>query len=128
MIPQFFINKNILVGLILAGVTAYLYSYVSGLKRDIMSLEVKVTKLQKDVVFKTLEKERLETAIQKQNYLIENLRAKESKAKRELAKWNSLPPKVKYKVITKIREVKSDDCKDIKNVINAVRNIDYNSL
>jgi hypothetical protein len=47
---------------------------------------------------------------------------------KELSDWKNKEPKVRYEKIYSIREVKSDDCEDIKNTIDDVRTIDYGEL
>ena len=47
----------------------------------------------------------------------------------KLEEWKAKPPQVRYEVIYKDREViKSNDCEDIKNRLDDVRVIDFNSL
>jgi len=75
-----------------------------------------------------LESVRYKNVVDVQNKQIQFLKVSKKKALDKLVKWKSLPPKIKYKTITKIREVKSDDCKDIKNTLDAIYSIDYNSL
>lgn len=38
------------------------------------------------------------------------------------------PPEIRYKTIEKIREVVSNDCEDIKRILNDVRAINFNGM
>ena len=118
--------------LIVSGVTLLLliglYFYIHTLKTQIQDLKNQLTQNQVELANYKLESERYKNAIDIQNNKINELKISKDNALDKLNKWKALPDKIKYRTITKIREVKSNDCKDIKNTINAVRNIDYNSL
>ena len=118
--------------LIVSGVTLLLliglYFYIHTLKTQIQDLRSQLTQNQVELANYKLESERYKNAIDIQNNKINELKISKDNALDKLNKWKALPDKIKYRTITKIREVKSNDCKDIKNTINAVRNIDYNSL
>ena len=120
--------KNIIVGIVILLLVIGLYFYIHTLKTQIQDLRSQLTQNQVELANYKLESERYKNAITTQNKQIEELKVSKDNALAKLNKWKALPPKIKYKTITKIREVKSNDCKDIKNTINAIRNIDYNSL
>lgn len=50
------------------------------------------------------------------------------KAKQSLDEWKSKKPEIRYEVIYKIREQKSNDCNTTKNVLDSIRNLDYSRL
>ena len=118
--------------LIVSGVTLLLliglYFYIHTLKTQIQDLRSQLTQNQVELANYRLQSERYKNAIDIQNRQVNELKVSKDNALDKLSKWKALPPKIKYRTITKIREVKSNDCKDIKNTINAIRNIDYNSL
>ena len=120
--------KNLIVGGVTLLLVIGLYFYIHTLKSQIIDLKEQLNKNQIEIANFKLENERYKNAITTQNKQIEELKASKDNALAKLNKWKALPPKIKYRTITKIREVKSNDCKDIKNTINAIRNIDYNSL
>ena len=120
--------KNIIVGGVTLLLVIGLYFYIHTLKIQIQDLRSQLTQNQVELANYRLESERYKNAIDIQNKQIEELKVSKNNALAKLNKWKALPPKIKYRTITKIRRIKSDDCKDIKNTINAVRNIDYNSL
>jgi hypothetical protein len=121
-------NIKMIAGGIVATLVVVLWVYVHNLKSLIDSLEDKISQMKTTMIYKKLEKERLENTIVSQNKSIELLRASDDEARAKLAKWKQLPPKVRYKVVYRDKEVKSNDCKDIKNVIDAVRDFDISRL
>jgi len=44
---------------------------------------------------------------------------------KEFQSWKDKPAEIKYKEIIKHQEVKSNECKDIKNIINDIRNTSF---
>ena len=90
--------------------------------------ELEIEALNQKVIACTHLNDTLKLQIVNQNEKIESLRVDVKEKQQELTKWRSKPPNVKYKTITKIREVKSDECEDISNTIDAVRNLDYRVL
>ena len=120
--------KNMILSFIVAAIIMGIVMYVSSLKDEVQVLKLDNSKLHEKLLLYRLESERLESSVAIQNKEIELLKHNESLAKAELKSWKAKKPEVKYKTITKIREVHSDECKDIKNTINAVRSIDYSNL
>jgi len=125
MIPQarIYVTAIVVLSLLLG-----LYFYIHSLKEQITTLREHLYAKNMEIANLQLESERCEAAISQQNKAIEEVRTREMQAKKELQAWKNKKPEVKYKVITKIREVKSDECADIKRVINSVRNLDFSSL
>lgn len=44
---------------------------------------------------------------------------------KEFQEWKDKPAEIKYKEIIKYKEVKSNECKDIKSIINDIRNTSF---
>jgi len=128
MFAQLNIYKNMIIGGVIIILIAGLYFYIHTLKSKIQDLENSLKDNQIELANSKLQSERYKNALDSQNKEIEALKLNEKLSLAKLKKWKSLPPKIKYKTITKIREVKSNECKDIKNQLDAVRHIDYNSL
>ena len=128
MFTQLAIYKNMIMAGIVGIFVIGLYFYIHGLNKNIEALKKSLLQNQVKLANSKLESTRYKAALDSQNKEIEGLKTQKSLAESKLKKWKSKPPGVKYKVIYKVREVKSNDCKDIKNVINSVRHIDYNSL
>ena len=120
--------KNIIVGIATLLLVIGLYFYIHTLKIQIQDLRSQLTQNQVELANYKLESERYKNAIDAQNKLIVDLKVSKDDALAKLNKWKALPPKVKYKTITKIREVKSNDCKDIKRVLDSIKLIDPNKL
>jgi len=128
MIEQLKVYRSFIVAGVAGLIAVSLYFYISGLKSNITKLEAKVSKTQLELANTKLESERFKNAVEEQNAKIQNLKVSKEESDAKLAKWKALPPKIKYKTITKIREVKSDECKDIKNALDAVKLINPNIL
>ena len=111
----------VIIGLILV-------TYAFSLKVEVSRLSKRVTELQANVAYKALETERLKAAVIKYNSAVQAMKIDKNKLRKELQLWKKKKLEIRYKTITKIREVQSDKCKDIKNVINNVRHINYHEL
>lgn len=105
-----------------------LYFYIHSLKSQISDLQSSLKDSQVEIANYKLESSRLRNVLAQQSEKIEALKSDKQNALKTLAKWKELPPKVKYKTITKIREVKSDECEDIKNQLDAIKRINFSSL
>ena len=122
-------NKLILETIGLAVMLISLMFYINGLKSSISDLTIANRDLAIEITHKNLEKERLENTLKTQNKEIEDARHNKNLAQAKLKKWKNLPPKIKY-IHTPpiIREVKSNECDDIKKSITALRHLDFRSL
>jgi len=121
--------RNLIIAGIVGFIAMAMYFYVSGLKSEIVKLEGKVSKIQLELANIKIEKERFKNIADEQSSKIQNLKASKEKSDAKLAKWKALPPKIKYiRIPREIREVKSDECEDIKNALDAVKLIDPNIL
>ena len=128
MFAQLNIYKNMIIGGVIIVLITGLYFYIHTLKSQINNLQDLLKDNQIELANSKLQSERYKNALDSQNKEVEALKLNEKLSLAKLKKWKSLPPKIKYKTITKIREVKSDECKDIKNVLNAVKLINPNIL
>ena len=128
MYAQISLYKNLIIGAIIAAAILGLYFYVNSLKSEIKDLKITLLKTQNSLVNEKRQSSLYRTALDNQTKQIEQLEAHTKLANAKLQKWKSQPAKVKYKVIYKTREIKSNDCKDIKSTLNAIRTIDYSSL
>lgn len=128
MFAQIQIYKNLILGVAITAAIAGLYFYISGLKLDIKDLKITVLETQNKLVNEKRQSSLYKTTLEKQSKQIEQLEAHTKLAKAKLKKWKSKPPDIKYKVIYKTREIKSNDCKDIKSTIDSIRSIDFSSL
>lgn len=99
----------------------HLNTDISNLRTALAYSEVSLTKLEES-------NRELNRSILVQNDAIELMAINKSKIDAEYAEWKAKPAKVRYEVIYKMREVKSDDCEDIKSVLDSSKSIDFNSL
>lgn len=65
----------------------------------------------------------LKSSINEQNQAIEKNKTDYEAKLKEFEEWKNKPVEIKYQYITK--EVKSNECKDIKDSINRVRSINF---
>lgn len=128
MFAQIQVYKNLILGGIILAAIAGLYFYISGLKSDIKDLKITMLETQNKLVNEKRQSTLFRTTLENQSKQIELLKVNTKLANTKLQKWKAQPPKVRYKVIYKNREVKSNDCKDIKSTIDSIRSIDYSSL
>lgn len=117
------ITAGLIVALILG-----LYFYIHSLKTQILNLQSNLKDSQIELANYKLESSRLKSALTEQNQKITLLKVEKQSAVKALEEWEAKPPKIKYKTITKVREVKSDECKDIKKQLDAIRHINFRSL
>lgn len=120
-------TQMILGGVILIIVMA-ISAYILTLKKDISNLTHERDGLNVAIANYRLENVNLKNSIEKQNNAIKELKASREKALMQIAEWHKQAPEIKYKVIEKIREVKSNECYELKDISDAIRNINYNDL
>ena len=128
MFGMFNAYKNMFLGGIVLVLVVGLYFYIHSLKSQISDLQSSLKDNQIELANSKLEANRLKTVLDQQNKKIKLLKIDTAKKTKVLIKWKELPPKIKYKTIIKIREVKSDECKDIKKQLDIIRHINFNSL
>jgi len=117
------------VGLILAIFAAFIWNEFQNKNLEIANLNTAVSEYETLVAKLEASNAQTKALITKQNEVIEEITTDRELALNKLEEWRAKPPQVKYEVIYKDREViKSDDCKDIKNRLDDVRTIDFNSL
>lgn len=128
MIGKFEVYKTAIAASVAVFTILGVYFYVQYLKMDIADLKSQLKDSEIAVANYKLENTRYKDAVALQNRKVEQMRKRENDAISKLREWKSKPAEVRYKTIYKTREVKSNECADIKNVISSVRYIDYDSL
>jgi len=123
MLNQLKIYENFIIGGLLIVASLVIYFYVNGYKAEITRLKTELKDTQLELANTKLESERFKNKVDEQNKNIEILKASEKLQLAKLKKIQNQKPSVRYKIIEKIREVKSDECKDIQNVLDSVRHI-----
>lgn len=128
MFAQISAYKNLIIGGIIVFAIIGLYAYVHSLKADIDKLKLQISKKNTEIANRKLEVERYRNSVSIQNKKIEALEMNKESADKKLAAWKSEPKEIKYKVIYKTKEVKSDECKAIKERLDYVKHLDLNEL
>jgi len=127
--PSF--NTYILMFFVSYVLSSFIYKNVledeiSNLKKDNIHLGQKVGSLKRQSAS-------LESFINSQNTQIRVLEVDYNNSIVELNEWKNKPIEVKYKTLyeylpTKIIKVKTNDCNTTNIILDAIRNIDYNSI
>jgi len=120
--------KYVIFAALIAFALLYGYVKVKKLNEHVNSLKVEMIKKDRDFAYLKLENERLLNSTNEQNKEIELLKLNEKLNLEKLKKWKKQKPEIRYKTITKFREVKSDECETLKSTIDAVKHIDFTSL
>lgn len=113
---------------ILYGVVVAMGITIVGMWIDNTRLEGKVNSLNVDLVVSKTNELTLGSVIKKQNDAISEFEVDKAKREQEYTELLSQPEKVRFeKVYVKVPsiEVKSDECKDIKKLIDDIRNAGY---
>ena len=126
-------NMNIIiyagVGLFVLIVSTLLYSSFQAKKLEIANLNTAVSEYETLVAKLEASNAQSKALIAKQNEAIEEITTDKELALNKLEEWRAKPPKIRYEVIYKDREViKSNECDDIKSRLDDVRDTDFNSL
>ena len=82
-----------------------------------------IQSLSAELVVANANKATLEAAIKSQNVVIESNRNDYEAKTAKYEEWQAKPAKIKYKTI--VKEVKSDDCIDIKNALDELSTIKF---
>lgn len=128
MLAQLNVYKNLAIGGVVLLLALSAYFYVHDLQEQILTLNSSLKDSYIEVANEKLQSSRYKSSLDSQNKGIELSKVSQAEARDKLRKWRAKPPEVRYITITKIREVKSDECEDIRKVINSVKLIDFNSL
>ena len=120
--------KNLIVGVVIIVLIVGLYFYTHSLKVQIRELRSDLKDSYVELANSKLESSRYKSALDAQSREVELLSVDKQKADKKLAEWKAKPAEIRYNVIYKIRKVKSNECKQIKAVINSIRSINYTDL
>ncbi len=128
MFAQFNLYKKAMLAVIAVGLVFGLYFYISGLRSDITELKMTIKDINIELANEKLQSTRYKSALDSQNEHIKQLSANDTLLRAKLIKWKNKPAIVKYETIYKIKEVKSDGCKEIKNRLDFVKQLDFSKL
>ena len=107
-----------LVLLLIAGITTYEIK-ISNLKSDLLKTENKLLEA-------TINNSKCKDSLSNQNSLIVSQKIDYNT---KLKAFREMPPKIRYEVIYKTtKEVKSNECEDIKSSLDDIRSLDLDKL
>ncbi len=120
--------KNyIIIGIVISMLTIILIEsiYIKLQSGKINFLQEKITEIKLDLSNEKANNTTLRSRIKDQNQKIEEYKNNYDSKLREFQEWKDKPAEIKYKEIIKYQEIKSNECKDIKNIINDIRNTSF---
>lgn len=120
--------KDMIVLIITSALFIMLGTYIYTLKERNKELKSDIKQYEYDNFVAKQNTLICEQALEKQNKEIEILKVAEEIKRVELRNWKNKPPNIKYKIIEKIREVKSNECNDTKSTLDGIRTINFNEL
>lgn len=91
----------------------------------IEKLELDIINKASEIAVKDANNINLNSTIKSQNAKIEQIENNYVEKNKEFEIWKNKPAEVKYKEIIKNVEVKSNECKDIKSIINDISNTSF---
>ncbi|KLE02203.1 hypothetical protein [Aliarcobacter butzleri] len=100
-----------------------IYIYADTLKSEVTTLNTSLNTTKSLLEVEKANNISLKASIDSRNIEIEKQKINLSKKMEELEEWKNRPPDIKYKEVIKYKEIKSNECKDIKNIIDSIRNI-----
>ena len=117
-----------LVAVLIIGIITALHFKIKN--KDIEIATLNATLSAREVTITKLESSNREykVLVGIQNEAVEKLAIDTSLANQKLKGWKALPKEVRYEVIYKTNEVKSNECEDIKSTIDNIRHLDYSRL
>lgn len=113
------------LGAVLVALGGYAYVTISGLKLELSENQAKM-------VVALTNAESCSKEVEKQNKLVDSLKADREDAIRKYEEWKKKPKKIRYNTVYKYipKEVirHEDSCENTKHMLDAVRNIDFDQL
>jgi len=128
MLNQIKMYENFIIGGLLIVASVVIYFYINGYKSKISRLETKLTKSQLELANTKLENERYKNSIEIRNKEIKAMEVDKKAMLAEKRRWENLPPEIRYVKIPTEVKVESNECKDIKSALDAVKLINPNIL
>lgn len=118
-------NKYLLLGVIVIAVFLIGGAYTYFIKSELEKVQASYSEQGKELAIEKANNITAKATIESQNRAIESQKVEYSEKLQELEDWKNQPPEVKYKEVIKYREVKSNECEDIKNIINNIRSTSF---
>lgn len=103
-----------------------MYLYVDTLKKEVSDLNTSLNTATSLLAVEKANNVTLKAALSSQNIEIEKNKIDLDEKKKELEEWKSRPPDIKYKTIEKIiKQGDSNECENIKNMLDDIRNTSF---
>lgn len=118
-------NIIIAVVVLLLTIIALSGGYIKIQSNEIKSLQKTLVDKEVEISNEKANNTTLRSSIKDQNQKIEEHKNNYDSKLREFQEWKDKPAEIKYKEIIKYQEIKSNECKDIKNIINDIRNTSF---
>ncbi len=118
-------NKYLLLGVIVIAVFLIGGAYTYFIKSELEKVQASYLDQGKELAIEKANSITAKATIESQNNAIESQKVEYSEKLQELEDWKNKPSEVKYKEVIKYKEVKSNECEDIKNVINSIRSTSF---
>lgn len=118
-------NKSLLLGVIVAVVFLTGGAYTYFIKSELEKVQASFLEKEKELAIEKANNTVAKAVISTQNKAIESNKVELAEKLQELEQWKNQPPEIKYKEVIKYREVKSNECEDIKAVINSMRSTSF---
>ena len=117
-------SKNILI---VAVAVIFLISgaYNHFIKSELEKVQAEYSEQSKELAIEKANNTVIKATIESQNKAIDSQKVELAEKLQELEDWKNQPPEIKYKEVIKYREVKSNECEDIKAVINSMRGTSF---
>ncbi|HKM19360.1 MAG TPA: hypothetical protein VJY14_04775 [Aliarcobacter sp.] len=117
----------IIIGLVIFIFTIgfFLRSVYLNLQDEIENLENEKLILNSKLLIEKTNNITAKAIIDKQNKEIESKKVDYEKNIKDFEEWKNQPPETRYKEVIKYKEVKSNECEDIKNIINSIRSTSF---
>lgn len=117
-------SKLLLVGfIVIVFLIGGVYNYF--LKSELEKVQAEFSEQGKELAVEKANNATAKAIIEKQNLLVELNKTDYENNLKEYQNWKDKPPEVKYKEVIKYKEVKSNECQDIKNIINSIRSTSF---
>lgn len=118
-------NKYLLLGVAVTIVFLIGGAYTYFIKSELKKVQAEFSEQGKELAIEKANNTVIKATIESQNKAIDSQKVELAEKLQELEDWKNQPPEIKYKEVIKYREVKSNECEDIKNVINSIRSTSF---
>ena len=118
-------NKYLLLGAIVKAVFSIGGAYTYFIKSELEKVQASYLDQGKELAIEKANNTVIKATIESQNNAIESQKVEYSEKLQELEDWKNKPSEIKYKEVIKFKEVKSNECEDIKNIINSMRSTSF---